>query len=143
MVLQRVSLVTIGCYDFSTMRKFYQDLGWNETGHNYSDYAVFQTAGVLLSLWTIEKLAQDSGLEIPNPNKYFKGITFSINVDETGQVDGIIAKVRSVGAKILNEPNNGNGGFRSASFADPEYNIWEVAFNPVSTFDERGAMLTI
>jgi hypothetical protein len=29
-----------------------------------------------------------------------------------------------------------------AYFADPEHNLWEVAWNPTALFDERGAMLT-
>jgi uncharacterized protein len=142
-VLQRVSLITIGCHDFPLLRQFYQNLGWEETDDGYSDYAVFQTAGVLLSLWSIEKLAQDSGLEIADPNKYFKGIAFSINVERPMQVDETIDEVRRIGGRILSEPKVSTDGFCSASFADPENNIWEVAFNPNSTFDERGAMLTM
>ena len=129
--------------DLPFVRKFYNDLGWEETDHGYVDYAVFKTAGVLLSLYSIEKLANDTGLEIQNSKNVFKGVTFSINVDEPEQVDLTIEQVRNVGGIILSEPNDAFWGGRTASFADPEKNIWEVAFNPDSTFDERGAMLTI
>ena len=64
MVLQRVSLVTIGCFNLPLLRKFYHNLGWEETDHGYVDYAVFKTAGVLLSLYSIEKLAHGTGLKI-------------------------------------------------------------------------------
>ncbi|WP_231495852.1 hypothetical protein [Paucisalibacillus sp. EB02] len=50
MVLQRVSLITIGCFDLPLVRKFYHDLEWEETDHGYEDYAVYKTVGVLLSL---------------------------------------------------------------------------------------------
>ena len=143
MVLQRVSLITIGYFDLPLLRKFYNDLGWVETDHGYTDYAVFKTAGVLLSLYSVEKLSQGTGLEIQNSNTVFKGVIFAINVDKPSQVDETIEEVRGSGGKILSEPNDVNGGFRTASFADPENNIWEVAYNPDSTFDERGAMLTI
>lgn len=143
MVLQRVSLVTIGCFDLPLVRKFYNDLGWEETDHGYSDYAVFKTIGVLLSLYGVEELAKDTGLKIEKSNDVFKGVTLAINVDKPEQVDSTIEKVREVGGKILSEPDDAFWGGRTACFADPENNIWEVAFNPDSTFDERGAMLTV
>lgn len=142
-VLQRVSLVTIGCFNVPLLRQFYTNLDWEETDHGYNDYAVFKTAGVLLSLYSIEKLAQDTGLTIQTSNTFFKGVTFAINVDHPCQVDETIEVVRRIGGTILIEPHDGTGSFRSALFADPENNIWEVAYNPDSTFDERGAMLTI
>jgi len=142
-VLQRLSLVTIGCLDLPLLRQFYNNLGWEETDHGYVDYAVFKTAGVLLSLYPMGKLAQGTGLEIQHSNTFFKGVTFAINVDNPSQVDETIKVVRSIGGKIISEPKDATSGFRSASFADPENNIWEVAYNPDSTFDERGAMLTI
>ena len=138
MVLQRLSLVTIGCFDLPLLRKFYNNLGWEETDHGYVDYAVFKTAGVLLSLYPMGKLAQGTGLEIQHSNTFFKGVTFAINVDNPSQVDETIKVVRSIGGKIISEPKDA-----TSAFADPENNIWEVAYNPDSTFDERGAMLTI
>ena len=143
MVLQRLSLVTIGCFDLPLLRQFYTNLGWEETDHGYVDYAVFKTVGVLLSSYLMGKLAQGTGLEIQHSNTIFKGVTFAINIDNPRQVDETIEVVRSFGGKIISEPNNTTSGFRSASFADPENNIWEVAYNPDSTFDKREAMLTI
>ncbi|GEL76080.1 VOC family protein [Tenuibacillus multivorans] len=143
MVPQRISLVTIGCIDLPSLRQFYNDLGWQETNHGYVDYAVFKTAGVLLSLYSVEKLANDSGLEVQTTENVFKGVTLAINVDKPEQVNSTIEQVKIVGGRILSEPNDAFGGGRSASFADPENNIWEVVYNPDSTFDERGSMLTI
>jgi hypothetical protein len=34
-------------------------------------------------------------------------------------------------------------GGKTAYFADPENNLWEIAWNPDSTFDERGALLSL
>lgn len=103
MVLQRVSLVTIGCFDLPLLRKFYNNLGWEETDHGYVDYAVFKTAGVLLSLYSVEKLVQGTGLQIQNANTFFKGVIFAINVDKPSQVGETIKEVRSIGGKILSD----------------------------------------
>ncbi|NCU17447.1 VOC family protein [Pallidibacillus pasinlerensis] len=108
-VPQRLSLVTIGCFDFLLLRKFYQDLGWEETDNGYTDYAVFKTVGVLLSLYSVEKLAEGTGLDVQKSTKFFKGITFAINVDKPSQVDETIEAVRSIGGKIISEPNDGKG----------------------------------
>ncbi|KGP72768.1 VOC family protein [Pontibacillus yanchengensis] len=142
MVPQRISLITLGCKNLPVLRDFYTYLGWKETGHGYQNYAVFKTAGVMLSLYPLQSLADDTGLEAPKNTSGFKGVSFSINVDTPEQVDDIINVVAEAGGNILKDPSN-EGDFRSACFADPEYNVWEVAYNPGSTFDERGAMLTI
>ncbi|MEH7501627.1 VOC family protein [Neobacillus drentensis] len=142
MVPQRVSLLTIGAYDLPVLRKFYQTLGWEETELSSDQYAVFKTAGVLLSLFPIAELAKDAGIEFTSPPGTFHGVTFAINVNQPEQVDTTIESIRSAGAKILREPSDAFWGGRTAYFADPENNLWEVAWNPSAIFDERGAMIS-
>jgi uncharacterized protein len=142
MVPQRVSLLTIGAYDLPVLRKFYQALGWEETEISSDQYTVFKTAGVLLSLFPIAELAKDAGIEFSRQPGTFHGVTFAINVDQPEQVDTTIESIRSAGAKILREPSDAFWGGRTAYFADPENNLWEVAWNPSAIFDERGAMIS-
>jgi uncharacterized glyoxalase superfamily protein PhnB len=142
MIPQRVSLLTIGAYDLPVLRSFYQSLGWEETTISSDTYAVFKTAGVLLSLFPIAELAKDAGIEITLSSETFRGVTFAINVEQPEQVDAVIGEVRAVSGKILREPSDAFWGGRTAYFADPENNLWEVAWNPTSIFDERGAMLS-
>jgi uncharacterized protein len=142
MVPQRVSLITIGAYDLPVLRSFYQSLGWEETSISSNNYAVFKTAGVLLSLFPITELAKDANIEITHSTKAFRGVTFAINVDEPEQVDSVIEDVRKSRANIVREPSDAFWGGRTAYFADPENNLWEVAWNPTSVFDERGSMIS-
>jgi predicted lactoylglutathione lyase len=139
---QRVSLITIGAYNLPELRKFYQKLGWSETAMSSDDYCVFETAGVLLSLFPMHELIKDSGLETIVKVKGFRGITLAINVDTREEVDSTINEVRKVGGIIVREPIDAFWGGRSAYFLDPEQNAWEVAWNPTAVFDERGAMVT-
>ncbi|MEH7073026.1 VOC family protein [Neobacillus drentensis] len=141
MVPQRVTLLTIGAYDLPVLRSFYQALGWEETEISSDQYAVFKTAGVLLSLFPIAELAKDAGIEFSKSPDSFHGVTFAINVEQVEQVDTVIESVRRTGAKILREPSDAFWGGRTAYFADPENNLWEVAWNPSAVFDERGAMI--
>lgn len=141
MVPQRVSLLTVGAFNLPVLRSFYQSLGWEETEFSSDQYAVLKTAGVLLSLFPVEELAKDAGVELSSPET-FRPVTFAINVDEPGLVDSTIETIREAGGKILREPSDAFWGGRTAYFADPENNLWEVAWNPSSIFDERGAMIS-
>lgn len=142
MVPQRVSLITLGAEDLPRLRKFYQALGWEETAISSDSYAVFKTAGVLLSLFPIAELAKDAGVELNSGKGGFGKVTFAINVDRTEDVDAVVAAAGEAGGVILREPSDAFWGGRTSYFADPENNMWEVAWNPTAVFDERGAMLS-
>ena len=141
MVLQRVSLITIGAFNLPVLRAFYKGLGWEETEISSDTYAAFKTAGVILSIFPIEELAKDAGVSITQDLETFRGVTFAINVDHPEQVDTTIEEIRKAGGRILREPSDAFWGGRTAYFADPENNLWEIAWNPDSVFDERGAMI--
>ncbi|WEK53464.1 MAG: glyoxalase [Candidatus Cohnella colombiensis] len=141
MTLQRISLVTIGTWNLPLLRSFYKRLGWTETEWSTDSYCVFKTAGGMLSIWPMEEMTQ--GIDLPKPEgpNYFRGVTLSLNTDVPEQVDEIIEHARDAGARIIHEPNEAFWGGRTGGFLDPENNYWEVAFNPKSVFDERGAMI--
>lgn len=142
MVPQRVSLLTLGVIDLPVLRAFYKSLGWEETEFSSDQYAVFKTAGVLLSLFPIAELAKDAGIKFAQTPETFSPVTFAINVEKSEQVDSTIKEIREAGGKLLREPSDAFWGGRTAYFADPENNLWEVAWNPSSVFDERGAMIS-
>jgi len=56
-------------------------------------------------------------------------------------VDQAIEAARSAGATVLRAPMDASWGGRSAYFADPENNVWEVAWAPNARFDERGGLI--
>ena len=142
MVHQRVSLITVGAWNLPNLRSFYKGLGWEETENSSDQYAVFKTAGVLLSLFPIEELAKDAGVESAQKAVGFRGVAFAINVDKPEEVDTTTEEVRKAGGIILREPSDAFWGGRTAYFSDPENNLCEIAWNPDSVFDERGAMIS-
>jgi catechol 2,3-dioxygenase-like lactoylglutathione lyase family enzyme len=121
MVPQRISLVTVGAFNLPALRSFYQKLGWEETSISSDQYA---------------------GVEIKPSSGTYNNITLAINVNSPEEVDSTIELIREAGGKILREPSDAFWGGRTAYFADPENNLWELAWNPDSVFDERGAMLS-
>jgi catechol 2,3-dioxygenase-like lactoylglutathione lyase family enzyme len=141
MVPKRVSLITIGATDLPALRKFYQKLGWSETATSSDEYCVFETAGVLLSLFPLQELAKDAGIELSANIDVISGIALAINVDTPEEVDQTITDIEAAGGKILRKPSEAFWGGRTAYFLDPENNLWEVAWNPTAIFDDRGAMI--
>ncbi|MGI8314167.1 VOC family protein [Halobacillus mangrovi] len=142
MIPQRVSLITLGAEDLPKLRSFYKKLGWEEADISSDHYAVFKTAGVMLTLFPFKELEKDAGIQLTRSTGEYHPITLAINVNSKEEVDEVIEQVRELGAEILREPSDAFWGGRTSYFADPENNLWEVAWNPDSTFDERGAMLT-
>jgi uncharacterized protein len=143
MIPNRISLVTIGANDLPQLRMFYKRFGWVESDGSSDTYAVFKTRGVSLSIFPIRELVKDTGLAITDTPQCFKGVTFAINVDKKDDVDSVINDVKLAGGKIVRKPSEAFWGGRTASFLDPENNSWEVAWNPVSVFDEHGTMVSI
>lgn len=141
MIPARISLVTLGALDVAGLRSFYQKLGWTETETSSDTYAVFKTAGVLLSIYPMEDQLRDAGIVHPVAPIPYKGFTFSINVDRREEVDEVVDKVRELGGKVLEEPADAFWGGRTGHFLDPENNSWEVAWNPTAVFNEYGAMV--
>ncbi|WP_235782449.1 VOC family protein [Peribacillus psychrosaccharolyticus] len=104
MVPQRVSLITIGAFDLPALRLFYQQLGWAELDFSSDTYAVFNTAGVLLTLFPVSELADDAGVEIKQSAEIYNNVTLAINVETPELVDAAIAKIQEAGGKILRMP---------------------------------------
>jgi uncharacterized protein len=71
----------------------------------------------------------------------FPGFTCAVLVEEEAMVDGAIEAVHEAGGHVLAEPVAREWGGRSGYFADPEGNVWELAWMPGATFDDRGGLI--
>jgi catechol 2,3-dioxygenase-like lactoylglutathione lyase family enzyme len=136
----RLSVVSVGARDIPALRAFYTRLGWTTTS-TADDFAAFPLGGAVLCLYDLTKLAAEAGGAEPPEPVPFNGVTLAINVDERDQVDTTITAARDAGATVLAEPTDRDWGGRSAYFADPEGNAWEVAWLPGAEFDDRGALI--
>jgi len=140
-VPDRLSVATIGVRDVRAMRAFFEGLGWTTTSPIDGDFSAFPLGGAVLALYPVDLLAAEAGMTAPGVTDAFKGFTLAINVEAREDVDAAIAAAREAGARVLAEPTDREWGWRSAYFADPEGNAWEVAWVPGATFDERGALI--
>jgi catechol 2,3-dioxygenase-like lactoylglutathione lyase family enzyme len=136
----RLTIVTIGARDVAALASFYDALGWQRGASSGDDYVIYKLAGAALALYPRETLAEDAHVE-GGPAADYRGVTFAINVERKEQVDEGIATAQGAGAVITKAPEDAFWGGRSAYFADPEGNLWEIAWAPLFKFDERGSLI--
>jgi uncharacterized protein len=136
----RVTVVTIGARDLVALAAFYDALGWQRGESSADDFVIYRMAGAALALYPREALAEDAHVE-SGPSVDYRGVTFGVNVERKEQVDEAIATAQGAGAIITKAPEDAFWGGRSAYFADPEGNLWEVAWAPMFNFDERGSLI--
>ena len=136
----QLSVVTFGVRDLPAVRSFYEALGWESRSAD-DEFARFEIGGAVLALYPLEALAEEARMPPPADTERFAGFTCAVVVQSEEMVDAAIEMVRVAGGRILAEPAAREWGGRSGYFADPEGNVWEIAWLPGSTFDERGGLI--
>ena len=135
---QRVSLITLGVNDVGAARRFYEALGWKLDGGVDDDtdhVAFFQTPGMILALWSRDKLAADSCVE---DDGGWGGVTLAYNVSSPAEVDAVLDEAEAAGARIGRAGAETFWGGYSGLFIDPDGHPWEVAHNPSWTVHPDG-----
>jgi catechol 2,3-dioxygenase-like lactoylglutathione lyase family enzyme len=136
----RLTAITLGARDSTKMRAFYDGLGFATAAEADDGFCAFVLGGVVLVLYPLASLAAEAapGLQA---NGEWNGVTLGINVESRGEVDDAFAAAVAAGATVVAEPVDREWGGRSAYFADPEGNRWEIAWAQGMVLDERGAVL--
>lgn len=123
---QRVSLITLGVRDVAAARRFYERLGWRCT-LDVEETVFFQAGGLIVTLWSREKLAADLGVA---DGGGWGGIALAHNVRSQAEVDAVINEARAAGAPVTREPAATFYGGYAGAFTDLDGNAWEIAWNP-------------
>ncbi len=137
----RLSVLTLGVRDLPAVRRFYEALGWPAAPGSDDEFTRFDLGGAILTLYSLEALAEEANLPLEPSGGGFLGFTCAITVESEDLVDAAFEKVSSVGGRILAQPVKRAWGGRSGYFADPEGHAWEVVWLPGARFDGRGALI--
>jgi predicted lactoylglutathione lyase len=121
---QRLNVITLGVADVPRARAFYERLGW-KLGFTDDDIVMFQAGPMIISLWSREKLADDSG--IAEAGSGWGGFTLGHAVGDAAEVDALCAAAADAGATVTAGPKDKGFGY-SGVFADPDGHTWEVAW---------------
>ena len=135
---QRMSIITLGVSNLKQSRSFYENLGWKvATEEQAENIVAFNLQSFVLALYPKEGLADDVGIEMNASSS--PSFTLAYNVGSEEEVDRLIDKVQTIGAKIVKAPQKVFWGGYSSYFSDPDGYLWEVAFNPYSVPEEDGS----
>ncbi|RDV13994.1 VOC family protein [Pontibacter diazotrophicus] len=139
---QRLTLITLGVTNLQRSKAFYQNVfGWQPTALSTEAVVFFQLNGLQLALFPQESLADDAG--VPADGKGFRRFSLAYNVQSEQEVDELVASLEAKGAKVLKQPEKVFWGGYSSYIADPDENLWEIAYNPFIPLekDEVGASI--
>ena len=133
---QRLSFITLGVNDFQGMKRYYTDVfGWNIM-NSQEGIAFFRLNGFIFGLYPADELAEDAG--VVNDGKGFKRSSLAINFTSKEEVDAVFAELTSKGAQAIKQPESVFWGGYRGYIADPEDNLWEIAWNPFLVMDADG-----
>ena len=135
---QAVSLITLGVSDYARAKAFYAALGWTPA-MDVEETAFFQANGVVLVLWSREKLAADMG--VADDGASWGGVALAHNVASDAEVDRIVEDARAAGAQISREPAPTFYGGYAGAFRDLDGHVWEVAHNPGFGLTDDGTVV--
>ena len=136
---QAINFVTLGVADLARSRSFYRDaLGWEPTIEVGDEISFFQVApGVLLGIWGIDHLAEDSGGEPMGGTS----AAFAQNFATDAEVDAAFERAVAAGAAPLKTPQRHPAiGLYHAYVGDPDGHRWELACNPGWSVDDDGTV---
>lgn len=134
---QRLTIVGLGVSDLAVANDFYENtFGWTKLSSSNEGITFMQLNGILLSLYPKDKLAEDAGVSPEGSG--FKAFSLAYNTRTKEEVDELFAELGQKGVKIVKQPEEVFWGGYSGYIADPDDNLWEIAFNPFLPLDEAG-----
>jgi catechol 2,3-dioxygenase-like lactoylglutathione lyase family enzyme len=138
----RITTITLGVHDLPRAIRFYRDgLGFPTDAKDDASIAIFMTGGVRLALYPRKALAKDISTHIKLSPGGFGGITLAHNVERKEEVAEVLTLAEKAGGKIVKPAQDVFWGGHSGYFADLDGYYWEVAWAPMCSFDETGALV--
>lgn len=124
-----MTMIGLGVNNLDKAADFYENaFGWQRDPMGDENIIFYRLNGVLVSLYGREALAEDATVDAAGSG--FKGFTLAYNTRSEAEVDNLIEELRRKGVKIVKEPQKVFWGGYSSYVADPDGNLWEIAFNP-------------
>lgn len=121
--LKRLEVITLFAEDLAATKAFYTDVLGLETVYEDEVSAVVQMENLMINVLAVAQAPTlVEPVEVAGPTG--TRLLLTIEVDDA---DAVVAELESHGVKVLNGPVDRPWGRRTAAFADPAGNVWEVA----------------
>jgi len=140
MKIPRITMISLGVNDLPKATVFYENV-LNTSPNTSSDAITFiELPGAWLTLYPLDKLAEDISPDVPTTRNAFSGITLAHNAQSKDEVVAIMERAKTAGAQIVKEAQDTFWGGFSGYFVDLDGYYWEVAWGPMFEFDDNGNM---
>jgi lactoylglutathione lyase len=123
-MLKSVGAITLFVDEPQRSKSFYEQVFDAEAVYEDDDAATFRFENMLVNLLktpAARELIDPAAVAAQDAGSRFQ---LTIWVDDT---DGVCAELATRGVELLNGPIDRPWGVRTASFADPDGHIWEIA----------------
>lgn len=131
---QRMTFITLGVTDLNQSIDFYENkFGWKRSDLSNESIIFYELNGIHMALYDREELAKDATVD-PSGNG-FRSFTMAYNTCSEKEVDDLVENLRKQGAPVIKEPQKVFWGGYSSYIADPDGNLWEIAYNPFLKMD--------
>ena len=131
---QRMTFITLGVTDLNQSIDFYENkFGWKRSDLSNESIIFYELNGIHMALYDREELAKDATVD-PSGNG-FRSFTMAYNTRSEKEVDDLVENLRKQGAPVIKEPQKVFWGGYSSYIADPDGNLWEIAYNPFLKMD--------
>ena len=125
----RISMVSLGVTDLERATKFYQQgLGLPRLKPYKDTITFFDLNGTWLGLYPWDLLAEDAG--VSPAGEGYRGVALAHNLHSKEEVDALMQQAVAAGASLVKQPQEVFWGGYSGYFADPDGQLWELAYNP-------------
>jgi len=134
-----VSLITLGVADVARATAFYEALGFKLSRRaSQPEVSFFQAGALVLALWGRDAQKEDANAEALWSGN--GGIVIAQNVGSEHDVDAVMARAETAGARILRPAGKTFWGGYNGYFADADGHVWEIAHNPFWHLDADGSV---
>lgn len=122
--LQSIGAITLFVEDTQRSKRFYEEVFGRPVIYEDDNSAVFKFENTIVNLLAVSEAPALLDPAAVAGREAGSRFLLSIWVDDT---DAVCEQLAERGVALLNGPMNREWGKRTASFADPDGHIWEVA----------------
>ena len=140
MTIPRVTVITLGVKDLAKATRFYETIFGVKPDSEYEGVSFFELPGAWLTLYPVDKLAEDISPQLSPDRSGFSGITLAYNARSKDEIIAIFEEARTAGGSIIKPPQDTFWGGFGGYFADLDGFYWEVAWGPMFDFKPDGSL---
>jgi hypothetical protein len=134
---QRLSIITLGVSDLKKSRAFFDALEWKVASEDQAEEIVaYDLINMTLALYPLDKLEEDAKVKVERQT--YSAFTIAYNVRSEEEVEATLKEAVKAGGKLVKSAEIAFWGGYSGYFADPDGNLWEVAYNPFAPLRPKG-----